>query len=114
MEWRRHDDATGKPGESGHVPVMGPVNVDLPFRRQEMKRREFEIADRIYSPAVAAIGSHVVVHHLLASDRLGQQILHLEAARGSGFKHGSFVRKRRPGRGADGGILLFEQFLRLG
>lgn len=44
-------------GESLHVPLMVAVDVDVAFRRQQMKRCELQIAERLYGPAVALVGS---------------------------------------------------------
>src|SRR6185436_11855438 len=40
---------------------MALVSVDLPFARQQMERREPQVGKTIHRPAVAAIGSNVVL-----------------------------------------------------
>ena len=96
-----------------HVPQVILVHVHTALRRNQVERRQAEIVERTYRPAVASVCFYVFERQVQALAIISQQARHFGVTFDRGAQYIDGLRQRSAGRRTRRRILLLEQLLRL-
>jgi hypothetical protein len=100
-------------GQPFHVPQVSLVGVHRRFACQQVKRSELDVRDALDWPAISPIGVDEPVGVVGATMEALEQGFDGDARRACAFESAQRLAKPRAGGGADGGVLLAQQLLRL-